>query len=218
MKLNLTIGKGFGMRPWNFGFQGREKIGVILERQPAVQPTDDVQLRRAFGDGFAGDLNSLFDRMRVGTLLSSTLVKAAKFAVGDADIRMVEVAVDIVIRRQPVLFSPDVIGQFTERVKVACRVKRHTIVERQTFAAYDLVGDVSQIHVKRKLHTITPRSLCSRFWSAASVFVARPRRDPLNGTQWPPESTASLLLLFRRPQHSREGREHMLRNLFHPFQ
>ena len=64
-----------------------------------------MQLGRTFGNRGAGDVDALLDRMRVGTFLTCTLVKAAKFAVGDADVRVVKVAVDVVISSQTMLAS-----------------------------------------------------------------------------------------------------------------
>src|SRR5436190_6449798 len=97
-----------------FAFERREKVGVILEGELAVQPTDDMQLGRTFCNRGAGDLDRVRDRMRVRTVLPRTFVKTAKFAVGDADIRVVKMPVDVVIGRQPVLFAANEIGKFAE--------------------------------------------------------------------------------------------------------
>ena len=133
-EIKLDHRQGFEMQLWEFAFERREKIGVVLEGKFAVQAADDVQLGRTFGDGVAGDLDAFFDRMRVRTFLPGTLVKAAKFAVGDADVRVVEVAVDVVIRRQPVLAAANRVGQLAESVEVGRVVKRDAFVKGQPFA------------------------------------------------------------------------------------
>ena len=108
----------------------REKVGVVLKGKFAVQPADDVQLGRTFGNGVAGDLDAFLDGMRVRTFLPRTFVKAAKFAVGDADVRVVEMAVDVVIRRQAVLSAADRVGQLAERVQVGRSCKETCLRQR----------------------------------------------------------------------------------------
>ena len=107
-----------------------------------------MQLGRTFGDGSSGDTHTFLDRMRVRTFLPGTFVKTAEFAVGDADIRVVEMPIDVVIGRQSVLLASNKIGQFTDRVEVIRRVKRKPIVKRQTLAVLDFVGDVAKLGVK----------------------------------------------------------------------
>ena len=97
-----------------FAFERREKIGVVLEGKFGVQPADDVQLGRTFGDGVAGDLDAFVHGMRVRTFLPGTLVESAELTVGDADVRVVEMPVDVVIRRQAVLAAADGVGQLAE--------------------------------------------------------------------------------------------------------
>ena len=95
------------MQPWKLTLKRREKIGVVLEGKFAVQTPNDMQLGRTFIHRIASDLDAFLDRVRVGTLLPRPFVKAAELAVGDADVRVVEVAVDVVIGRQPVLPAAD---------------------------------------------------------------------------------------------------------------
>ena len=55
--------------------------------------------------------SSVAPRVRVGVCLPGTAVKAAEFTVGDADICMIKMAVDVVIRRQTVLLPANGIGE-----------------------------------------------------------------------------------------------------------
>ena len=113
-----------------------------------------MQLGRTVGDGGAGDLDAFLDRMCVRTFLPSTLVKAAEFAVGDADVRVVEVAVDVLIRRQPVFFAADMVGQFAESVEVRCLVQRHAFGKRQPLSILDLFRYVLQLGIEGKFHAL----------------------------------------------------------------
>ena len=67
-----------------------------------------MQFGRTFGNRLARDVDAFLDGMRVGTFLPRTFVKAAKFAVCDADIRVIKMPVDVVIRRQAVLAATNV--------------------------------------------------------------------------------------------------------------
>ena len=69
-------------------------------------------------DGVSGNLDSFFNRMRVRAFLPRALVKAAEFTVGDADVRVIKMPVDVVISRPPVLFPPHGIGELAERVQI----------------------------------------------------------------------------------------------------
>ena len=67
---------------------------------PAAQYRRSSALRARHSRVDMADLDPFLDRVRVGTFLPGTLVKAAEFAVSDADVRVVEMAVDVVVRRQ----------------------------------------------------------------------------------------------------------------------
>ena len=82
------------------------------------------------------------DRVRISILGTCTAIKPAKFAVRDADIRMVKMPVDVVIGCPAVLLAPDMVGEFPDGIEVVGRIKRHPLVKRQPLAILDLVGDV----------------------------------------------------------------------------
>src|SRR5207302_11456106 len=124
------------------------KIREIRKRQFAVQSADDVQLSRTLIDRIPGDFNTLFNRMSICTLLAGAFVKPAKLAIGNADIRVVKMAVDVVIRRQPMLFPTNKIRQLAKRIQIIGLIERHPLVKRQTLAILDLVGDISQMWIK----------------------------------------------------------------------
>src|SRR5215472_1877182 len=101
-----------------FAFERREKIGEILEGKFAVESADDVQLSGSFVNGGACDLYCLLDRMCIRVFSPSATVKSAKLAVCNADICVVEMTIDVVISSQPVLLSPNKIGQLTQSIQV----------------------------------------------------------------------------------------------------
>ncbi|MBA3770691.1 MAG: hypothetical protein H0X08_09410, partial [Blastocatellia bacterium] len=98
------------------------------------------------------DLDGVGYRMRVSSFFTRTFVKAAEFAVSYTDIRVVKMPVDVVIGRQPVPLAADMIGQFADRVEIGRVEKREAFVEGQPFAVFDLIADVPQFLVERKVH------------------------------------------------------------------
>jgi hypothetical protein len=79
--------------------------------------------------------------MRVCAFLSGAFVKTAEFAVGDADIRVIKMPVDVKISRPPVLFPPRKIGEFAERVQIVGFIKRNAFVKSKALARFNLSGD-----------------------------------------------------------------------------
>ena len=88
-----------------------------------------MQLGRTFRDGGAGDVDAFLDRVRVRAFLSRTLVETAELAVGYADVCMVEVSVDVVVGRQAMLPSSDVVGGLADSVEIGRIVEREALVK-----------------------------------------------------------------------------------------
>src|SRR5436190_23342703 len=107
-----------------------------------------MQLGRTFCNRRTCDVDPLLDRMRVRTFLAGTFVKAAKFAVGDADISVIEMAVYVVIGRQAVLTPAEGVGQLAERVEIGGVVKSYAIFKSKAIAILDLEGDLREIVIK----------------------------------------------------------------------
>jgi len=51
----------------------------------------------------ASDLDAFFDRVSVSTFLPGTLIEPTELAIRNADIRVIKVPIDVVVRRQAVL-------------------------------------------------------------------------------------------------------------------
>ena len=107
-----------------------------------------MQLGSTLGDGVACDLDAFFDRMRVRVLLPCTSIEPTELAIGHADVRVIEVSIDVVIRRYPVLTSANCIGQLAESIEVMGVVESEAVVKREPFTVLDLKGDVAQFFVK----------------------------------------------------------------------
>ena len=86
--------------------------------------------------------------MCVRTFLSCTFVKPAELTIRNADVRMIEVTIDVVIRRQSMLASSHMIGEFAECVEVGRVVKRQAFVECQALAVFYLECDIAEFWVE----------------------------------------------------------------------
>ena len=111
-----------------------------------------MQLGRAFGNGGTGDLDTFLDRMCVCVFLPCPAIEPAKFTIRNADVRVVKVPVDVVIRRQPMLAPANGVGELAESIQVGRVVERNALFKCKAFAVLDLECDVDQITIKRKLH------------------------------------------------------------------
>ena len=107
-----------------------------------------MQLGRAFRDRLPGDLDAFRDRMRVGVFLPGAPVKTAEFAVRHANVRVIEMPVDVVISHAPVFAAAHEIRQFPERVEILRVVQIDAFFKGQTVARLDLFGDPVQVRIK----------------------------------------------------------------------
>src|SRR5207247_305380 len=101
---------------------------------------------------------SLFHRMSVSILGPSTPIKTAKLTVGDADIRVVEMSVDVVIGRQPVLFATDVVGKLADRIEIGRAVQSDALVKGKPLTGVDSVRNIVTQLIGRKTHSQTART------------------------------------------------------------
>ena len=85
-------------------FQTANQREVVLERQVRMQAADDVKFRGAFGDAVTGTLIDFFERKVVGAGCIGRTAKGAEFAVRDADVGGVDVAIDVEIGDVAVAF------------------------------------------------------------------------------------------------------------------
>src|SRR6185503_9603999 len=93
------------------------------EGQFRVQTADDVQLRCAFLDCFAGNPKRLVNVVCISICLTRSTVETAKLTVGIADIRRIEMTVDVEISYFAVLVAAYFVCQFSESWKIIGRIE-----------------------------------------------------------------------------------------------
>src|SRR5437016_7063129 len=129
-----------------------QQIREVTEWKFRVQSACDVQLSRAFTYRLSGDLQRIVDVVRVSVRLARRAIEAAELAVDVANIRRIEMPIDVEVSGAAVLLSTHYIGQLAERVQVVGMEKGEAVIERQTLAGFYLGADVVKLDVVRKTH------------------------------------------------------------------
>ena len=106
-----------------------------------MQAADNVKLGRTFPYTLFGTLIDFFESVSVCARGIRVAPKRAKFAMRDADIRGIDVAVDVEIGDVAVLFFADVVGEPADREQVRRTIQFDAILKRQPFARENLVRD-----------------------------------------------------------------------------
>jgi hypothetical protein len=112
-----------------------------------MQPADDVKFRGALAHTLRGALVNLFERVGVRPGSIGIAAKSAQLAMRDADIRGINVAVDVVIGDVAVALFADVIRQPADGEQVGRAEQGDAVVKGEAFAGQHLVGDGLQVCV-----------------------------------------------------------------------
>src|SRR5712691_1107282 len=106
-----------------------------------------MQFGRSFRDCLARDAQGIIDVMRVSVRLARGAVEPAKLAVNVADVRRIEMPVDVEISRAAMLLPADGVGEFAQGVEIVRREKRYAVFKRQARAAFYFGADFVQFLV-----------------------------------------------------------------------
>ena len=107
-----------------------------------VQPADDVHLGTSVVVGFLSSGDDLFVAHRVTLGVSQIGAERAETAAIDADVRWVQVGVDIVVTHIAIDLLAFPVGQFTHCVQGNLGiVEENAVIEAQTASLLDLVAD-----------------------------------------------------------------------------
>ena len=116
---------------------------VILERPGRMESRDDVEPRKVrVAHGVLDDRDGLCLRHRIGALLVRIAAKSAELAVRGADIRQVDMAVDVIVDNVPALLAAHVIGQGAEPGEVMALEEPYAVLPRQALSAHHLRLDI----------------------------------------------------------------------------
>src|SRR5207253_333632 len=110
-----------------------------------MEPADDVKLGDRFAVSASRLLDALVDRELVATRLVHFLGPRAQGAVDPAQVRRVEVAVDVVEGGIAVSPFADVVREASQPEKVARFEETHAVFEGKTLARNDFPSDRSEV-------------------------------------------------------------------------
>ena len=138
---DLDHGEGFEVHLRKALLQPGNQIEKILERQIRMQSADDVKLRDRLGVAGSGGLECLFQRHGVGAGSVLLAPESAQPAGGHANVRGIDVAVDVEVSLVAVHAFAHVIGQPADGENVAGAVEREGVGCVEAFAGKHLGVD-----------------------------------------------------------------------------
>src|SRR5712671_5306452 len=97
-----------------------------------------MQFSRAFRHSLPRDAQRIVDVMSVGVGLARRAKETAELTVDIADVRRIEMTIDVEVRSPSMFPAPHCIGKFTQGVEIICGKESYAVFERKTFAAIDL--------------------------------------------------------------------------------
>ncbi len=112
-----------------------------------MQAAHDVKFRCAFADALLGALVDLFKSEGVGAGSVGIAAEGAQLAMRDANVRRIDVPVDVVIGDVPVALFADVVGEPADGEKIRRTVQCDAIVHAEAFAGENFVCDGLQPYV-----------------------------------------------------------------------
>ena len=93
-----------------------------------------MQLSRAFRHGLSRDAERVVDVVRIGVGLSRRAKEATELTINIADVRWIEMTIDVEVSRAPVLRSPDGVGKFAQRVEIVGGEQSNAVFQGKAFA------------------------------------------------------------------------------------
>ena len=127
--------------------QSGNQVEKILERQIGMQPADNVKLGDRLGVAGSGRLEGFFERHGVSARSIFLAPKSAQPAGRHANIRRIDMAVDVKVRLVAMHPLPHPVGQPAHGQDVARPIKHKRIGLVQPFAREDFILDRKQPRV-----------------------------------------------------------------------
>src|SRR5208282_2616499 len=113
-----------------------------------MQPADDVKFRRALGDGFRGARENLIERKCVCARHVRRAPERAQLAMRDADIRRIDVPVDVEVADVAVALLADVVREPADCEQIVRLEEREAVFGAQALAGENLVRDWLKTRVR----------------------------------------------------------------------
>ena len=156
-----------------------------------------MQLGRAFIHGLSGDAQGILDVVRVSIGLARRAKEPAELTIDIADIRRIEMTIDVKVSGPPMFPAPHVVGKFTQRVEIVGGKKGDAIFEGEAFAGFDW-DDANRSKCQK--HGVRSQK-SKQFFKAGSVLhliqsIPLPKIDSLQLAEPEPAGRSSWLSRF----------------------
>ncbi len=129
--------------------QSGDELQEVLERQIGMQASDNVELGHGFGVAGSGGLPDLLQRHGVGAGPVFLAAKGAEAAGGYADIRGIDVPVDVEVSHVPMHALAHMIRQPANGQDVGRTVKGQCVIAVEALSGQDFVGNGAEARVVR---------------------------------------------------------------------
>ena len=106
-----------------------------------MQAADNVEFRGAFGNAFRGARENFVERKSVSTRRIGRTPESAQLAVRHADIRRIDVPVDVEVADIAVALLAHVIREPADRQQVVRLEEREAVIGREALARQDFLSD-----------------------------------------------------------------------------
>ena len=136
-----TIVHALRWTPGKRALSARQEVEIPGVGERRVEAADDVELRDAVVPAGRGLRDGFLDRHRVAAVHAGLPRPGAERAVDPAEVRRVQVAVDVVVADVPVLLLADEVRERADAEDVGRREERDAVLEREAPALGDLLGD-----------------------------------------------------------------------------
>ena len=127
--------------------EAAHEVEKIFEGQIGMQAADHVKFGGAGFDALLGALPDFLEREGVSAGSVGIAAEGAEFAVGDANVGGIDVAIDVVIADVAVALFADKIREPADGEQIARTVERDAIGVREALACHHFFGDVGEMFI-----------------------------------------------------------------------
>jgi len=137
-----------------------------------VQAADNVKFGCTFANALVGALVDFVECVGVCARRIGIAAERTEFAMRDANVGRIDVAVDVVVGDVAVLFLADVVGEPADSEKVRRTIELDAVVKRKAFAARPCPRSASEIGRLEAVHSFQIRRKFRAFHTRQSAAAA----------------------------------------------
>src|ERR1700739_2008053 len=138
---DLDHGESLQMHARTAGFQPSNQVEKIVEREIGVQAADQMKFRGAFTQTLFGALPDFFQGKCVGAGSVRAAAESAELAMRHADVRWVDVPVNVEVANVAVALFADVVRQPAQGQQIGRAINGDAVLEAEPFAGQNFGGD-----------------------------------------------------------------------------